>query len=60
MSLLTVRELGAHRVVFGSDAPGREFAPQLAKVYGADISEEERKLILGENMLKILKRRKYQ
>src|SRR3954447_10478548 len=36
---MAVRELGADRVVFGSDAGGRSFASQLAKVLGADIPE---------------------
>ncbi len=49
-----VQELGAERVVYGSDAPGRSFASQLAKVYGADISDTERRLILGENMARLL------
>ena len=30
---MAVRELGAERVIFGSDAAGRSFASQLAKVY---------------------------
>ncbi len=49
-----VRELGAERVVYGSDAPGRSFASQLAKVTGADVSEADRKLILGENLRRLL------
>jgi uncharacterized protein len=51
---LAVRELGANRVLFGSDAGGRSFASQLAKVYGADISDSARKLILGENLKRLL------
>ena len=34
---MAVRELGAERVIYGSDAGGRSFATQLAKVHGADI-----------------------
>lgn len=49
-----VRELGAERVLFGSDAPGRSFASQLAKVTGADISGSQRDLILGENLKRLL------
>ena len=45
-----VKELGAERVLFGSDAGGRSFASQLAKVFGANISPRERQLILGENL----------
>jgi hypothetical protein len=36
-----------------SDAGGRSFAPQLAKVPGADIPEEA-KTILGENLKRLL------
>lgn len=51
---MVVRELGAERVLFGSDIPGRSFGSQLAKVYGAQISEEEKRLIFGENLKRIL------
>jgi len=47
---MAVRELGAERVLYGSDAGGRSFASQLAKVLGADIPEAARRLILGENL----------
>ena len=36
---MAVRELGAERVLYGSDAGGRSFASQLGKVFGADIPE---------------------
>ena len=49
-----VRELGAERVVYGSDAGGRSFASQLAKVMGAEIPETARKLILGGNLRRLL------
>lgn len=51
---MAVRELGAERVLFGSDAPGRSFASQIAKVTGADISVSQRDLILGENLQRLL------
>lgn len=51
---LAVRELGAERVLFGSDVPGRSFASQLAKVRDAGISDEARRLILGENLRRLL------
>ena len=51
---MAVRWLGAERVVYGSDAAGRSFASQLAKVYGADISEEDRRKILRDNMRRVL------
>ena len=51
---MAVRELGAERVLYGSDIGGRSFATQLAKVYGARISDAEKRLILGENLKRIL------
>jgi predicted TIM-barrel fold metal-dependent hydrolase len=51
---MAVRELGAERVLYGSDAPGRSFASQLAKVHGADIPEDAKRLILGENLKRLL------
>ena len=50
-----VRELGAERVVYGSDAGGRSFASQLAKVFGADIPESAKRLILGGNLKRLLR-----
>jgi predicted TIM-barrel fold metal-dependent hydrolase len=49
-----VRELGAERVIYGSDAGGRSFASQLAKVHGADIPDGARRLILGDNLRRLL------
>jgi len=54
MTELAVRELGANRVLYGSDAGGRSFGSQLAKVFGASISESAKKLILGENLKRLL------
>ena len=51
---MAVRELGAERVLFGSDAPGRSFASQLAKVDGAAISDDARPLILAGNLKRLL------
>jgi predicted TIM-barrel fold metal-dependent hydrolase len=51
---MAVRELGAERVLYGSDIPGRSFASQLAKVIGADIPEQAQRLILGENLKRLL------
>ena len=49
-----VRELGAERVVFGSDWPLRDFAAQKARVTGASIAEEAKRLILGGNAARLL------
>jgi predicted TIM-barrel fold metal-dependent hydrolase len=54
MTEMAVRELGAERVLYGSDAGGRSFASQLAKVLDADISEEAKRLILAGNLKRLL------
>jgi hypothetical protein len=51
---MAVRELGAERVLYGSDAGGRSFASQLAKVLGADISDHDKRLVLAGNLKRIL------
>jgi len=51
---MAVRELGAERIIYGSDAFGRSFASQLGKVMGAEIPESARRLIFGENLRRIL------
>ncbi|MFV0443856.1 MAG: amidohydrolase family protein [Planctomycetaceae bacterium] len=51
---MAVRELGAERVMYGSDIGGRSFSSQLAKVTGAEITQRERELILGENLKRML------
>ena len=52
---MAVRELGAERILYGSDIGGRSFASQLAKVYGADITDAQRIAILGGNLRRMLK-----
>jgi predicted TIM-barrel fold metal-dependent hydrolase len=49
-----LRELGAGRIVYGSDVGGRSFASQIAKVRGANIPEAAKKLILRENLRGLL------
>jgi predicted TIM-barrel fold metal-dependent hydrolase len=51
---MAARELGAERVLFGSDAPGRSFASQLAKVYGADVPEDVKQRIFSGNLRRLL------
>jgi predicted TIM-barrel fold metal-dependent hydrolase len=51
---MAVRELGPERVLFGSDAGGRSFASQLAKVLGAQIPDSARRLILAGNLKRLL------
>jgi len=52
---MAVRELGAERIVFGSHLPSRSFGTELGKIIGADISEKDKALILGENYRKLLR-----
>ena len=51
---MAVRELGAERVIYGSDAGGRSFASQLAKVYSAQLPESAQRRILGGNLRRLL------
>lgn len=51
---MAVRELGAERVIYGSDAGGRSFASQLAKVQGANIPDKAKRLILGQNLRRMM------
>jgi len=48
---MAVAELGAERILFGRE---RSFATELAKVFGARITEEARRLILGGNLRRLL------
>ena len=48
-----VREVGAERVLFGSDMPVLEPAAQLGRVAYAEISEENKEKILGLNAFKL-------
>jgi hypothetical protein len=50
-----VRELGAERVLYGSDAGGRSFASQLAKVHGADIPDAAKQLVFAGNLKRLLR-----
>jgi hypothetical protein len=51
---LMVREVGADRVLFGTDAPFLDSRPAVGRVGYAEISEEDKAKILGLNMKKIL------
>lgn len=50
-----IPRLGAHRILYGSDAPGRDIAVQLGRVIGAEMSDRERELILSGNARRLLK-----
>jgi len=49
-------EIGAKRVLFGTDAPMRDPRPQLGWVVFTRLTEKEKRLILGENFRRILTR----
>ena len=51
---MAVRELGPHRIIFGSHLPSRSLGTELAKVIHAEISEHAKYLILGENFRKLV------
>lgn len=49
-----VERLGVERVLFGSDAPGRDVLCQIGRIMAADISETDRAKILCGNAEKLL------
>jgi len=51
---MLVREVGAERVMYSSDFGARSYASQLAKVHGAEISDRDKRLILGGNIERVL------
>jgi len=57
---LAMREVGADRIIYGSNAvgtdrTGRCFASALSKVTGAEIPQDAKRQILGENIRKMLR-----
>ena len=53
---MAVRELGPERIVFGSHLPSRSLGTELGKIVGASLPDESRKLILGGNYRRLLRR----
>ena len=51
-----VREVGAERILYGSDAAVHSFGHQLGRVVFADISQEDKRLILATNARSLLDR----
>ncbi len=51
---LAVEEVGAERIVFGTDSPLLDPHAQLARVTGAELTDEQRALILGGNLARLL------
>jgi len=50
-----IREIGVERVMFGSDIPFLDPTSQLERLKSLDFSEEEMRLIMGENAKRIYK-----
>ena len=50
---MMVDEVGAERVLYGSDVPFLSPVPQIGKVIYADIGESEKEMILGKNAAKL-------
>jgi predicted TIM-barrel fold metal-dependent hydrolase len=49
-----VTTLGAHKIVFGTDIPLLDAAPQIAKVRETHLTDDERALIMGGNILRLM------
>jgi len=50
---LAVRELGADRVVYGSDVTGRSFGSQIGKVWDAHVPQAHREKIFSGNIARL-------
>lgn len=50
-----VREIGANRIVFGTDSPLLDPAVQMAKITSAEIPDSDKAKILGANMRRLLR-----
>lgn len=48
------QKLGAERILFGSDVPGRDFAVQISKIYAAKIKDKDKEKILYLNAKRLL------
>ena len=54
---MALRELGAERILFGGHFMSRSVGTEFGKIIGADISDDERRLIFGGNLRRLLGRR---
>ena len=50
----TIERIGPERIIFGTDMPLLEVSVQMARVSGAAIGQEEKDLIFGGNMARML------
>ena len=53
--LSLIGDIGAKRIMFGSDFPFIDPVPQLQRIRALDLTQEEKQLILVENAKRILK-----
>lgn len=51
---MAVREVGAERIIYGSDAAGRSFASQVGKLLDAQIPEAAKELIARGNLQRLI------
>lgn len=49
-----IQSVGAERVLFGSDSPIGDPGTNISGIEGLEISEDERRMVLGENIVRIL------
>ena len=47
--------MGEDRVIYVSDYPGRDYAPQVGRVEGVNLSDEVKEKILWRNAAAVLK-----
>ncbi len=50
-----VRHMGEDRVIFGSDYPGRDYAPQVGRVEGTGLGDEVKQKVLWRNAAAVLR-----
>jgi predicted TIM-barrel fold metal-dependent hydrolase len=49
-----IREVGAGRIIFGTDIPLLDPWPQLAKLAGVKVNAEQKELLMGGNILRLM------
>jgi len=49
-----VAVLGPHRVVYGSDVPGRDYSAQIGRIAGAHVSDRDKEKIFHENARRLI------
>ncbi|HCS75648.1 MAG TPA: hypothetical protein DIW17_17460, partial [Clostridiales bacterium] len=52
----TKKQIGAERILFGSDLPGASFLVNYGQIEEADLSPDEKTLIMYKNALDLLER----